>query len=723
MPQRVSPRRCRAAVGCPRRAPMTIRLPRASLAVAVVAATAGGCAAPALAAPAPHRGRTVIIARVSGTVRISQPHRHPVTVHRPIALRSGGTLFTTGGVAAVTVSSLRGEKTAQVSHGDSRVTQRADGETTFTLAGLACSSDAISNSRRSPTDTLWVHDHHGPFISRGGYASGAARGTEWTTTDTCDSTTIHVRLGKVLVTDFVRSRHVLVSAGHSYTARSGVNRALSWSAPQPIGNGGALTSISCPTTSFCAAVNANADVLTTTDPAGGPDAWKTTPVGTSSLGFDAISCPTTTLCVASEAGTGNVYVSTDPSGGTWSVTNLVSPDGDGLAGVTCPTTTLCVAADIDGDVLTTTDPASGNWSTDPVYPVGSFDTVACAGAGLCIAVGSGLSTSTNPAGGTGAWQTTTSLGAGSATCPTTSLCLLGDGTDDIYASTDPSGGPSTYHEQQTVDSHSVFATITSIACPSAGDCLAVDDAGDVISTNDPTAGPWTTAQPDSTGSLNAIACPSTMLCVAVDGAGNAIVGTPAGRSTSGTDVIARAPHTPLRATATAATTRVVVMAGFTVGGMPTMRITQTVRGSCFSTSDAALRDDAYRCTSGNELFDPCLAPPASVRAGHVVVCPTDPFRHTGIEIRLTRALPRNHGPAPSERGIPFALRLTNGCEAMLDTGATAVIGRERANYYCARTHQALWGAPSRRGRLWTIWSASPNAKRLSRRVSIAEAWF
>jgi hypothetical protein len=78
---------------------------------------------------------------------------------------------------------------------------------------------------------------------------------------------------------------------------------------------------------------------------------------------------------------------------------------------------------------------------------------------------------------------------------------------------------------------------------------------------------------------------------------------------------------------------------------------------------------------------------------------------------------------PSDRGIPFAIRTTSGCEAMLETGATAVIGRERANYYCARTHQALWGAPSRRGRVWTIWSAPPDAKRLSRRVSIAEAWF
>lgn len=541
-----------------------------------------------------------------------------------------------------------------------------------------------------------------------------------------------MRLGKVLVTDFVKHLHVLVSAGHSYTAhKPGTTPrpvpSLSWTAPQPIGNGGSLNSISCPTTSFCAAVDSNADVLTTTDPAGGASTWSSTLVGTSSLGFTAISCPAANLCVASEQGTGDVWVSTDPTGGVgaWTATNVVTVDGGGLADVTCPSTTLCVGADGGGDDYTTTDPTTGNWSIDPVDPGGTLDSVSCAGTGLCVAVGSALSTSTNPAGGTGAWRTTTSLGGASAGCATTSLCLLGDGTDDIYDSTDPNGGPSTYHEQNTVDSHSVFATITGLVCPSATDCLAVDSAGDVVSTDAPTSGPWRTAQADPTGFLNSISCPSTTLCVAVDGGGNEIVGTATraateGADVSGADVIGREP----RATAATASTRVVVMAGFTVGGVPAIRITHTVRGSCFSTSDAALRDDAYRCMSGNELFDPCLAPPSSVRApNEVVVCPTDPFRNTGIEIRLTKRLPRNQEPAASDRGVPFAIRLTNGCEAMLDTDATAAIGRTRANYDCARSHQWLWGAPSRRGRVWMIWSAPLNAKHLTRRVSIAEAWF
>jgi hypothetical protein len=435
-----------------------------------------------------------------------------------------------------------------------------------------------------------------------------------------------------------------------------------------------------------------------------------------------ISCPSAALCVASDIN-GNIYASTDPTGGTsaWSPTAVVNPDGDAIQSLTCPSASLCVGGDLAGNVIASTNPAGGAWSVSAVStnPVGA---VACAGTGLCIAGGNGLSVSTAPAGGSTAWRTTSAFTADETACPTTRLCLLqgiGPEGSGFFASTSPTGGPSTYH----LIGDPTDGNGGGLACPSTTDCITVDDNGDASVTTDPTAGHWTSKQIDSTGFLNAIACPTTGFCVAVDNGGNALVGTPAVGSAGNADVLAGQTRTIRRAVATSASTRVVVMAGFTVGGVPTMRITHTVRGSCFSTSDAALRDDAYRCMSGNELFDPCLAPPPSVRAGRVVVCPTDPFRNTGIEIRLTRRLPRNTGPAPSDRGVPFAIRLMNGCEATLDTGATAAIGRARANYYCPRSHEWLWGVPSRHGRMWTIYSAPLNAKRLTRRVSIAEAWF
>jgi hypothetical protein len=45
------------------------------------------------------------------------------------------------------------------------------------------------------------------------------RGTEWFVGDTCTTTTVRVRHGRVDVYDIVRRRHVFVTTGHRYVAR------------------------------------------------------------------------------------------------------------------------------------------------------------------------------------------------------------------------------------------------------------------------------------------------------------------------------------------------------------------------------------------------------------------------------------------------------------------------------------------------------------------------
>jgi hypothetical protein len=75
-----------------------------------------------------------------------------------------------------------------------------------------------------------------------------------------------------------------------------------WSAPVAVGpSGTALTGVSCPTTTYCVAV----------DKAGGIDQWH---AGTwlhsdvdSALAFTGVSCPGPTLCVAVDHA-GNVVV-------------------------------------------------------------------------------------------------------------------------------------------------------------------------------------------------------------------------------------------------------------------------------------------------------------------------------------------------------------------------------------------------------------------------------
>ena len=62
-------------------------------------------------------------------------------------------------------------------------------------------------------------------------------------------------------------------------------------------NGDDLDDISCPTVSFCAAVDAVGDVVTTTDPTGPTSAWHVAKL--QSNGLWGISCPTSSFCVAS----------------------------------------------------------------------------------------------------------------------------------------------------------------------------------------------------------------------------------------------------------------------------------------------------------------------------------------------------------------------------------------------------------------------------------------
>ena len=60
---------------------------------------------------------------------------------------------------------------------------------------------------------------HGQFTTRGHYATAADEGTGWRTADRCDGTLIAVSAGKVIVTDRVRHRTVVVTAGHHYLAQ------------------------------------------------------------------------------------------------------------------------------------------------------------------------------------------------------------------------------------------------------------------------------------------------------------------------------------------------------------------------------------------------------------------------------------------------------------------------------------------------------------------------
>jgi len=309
---------------------------------------------------------------------------------------------------------------------------------------------------------------------------------------------------------------------------------LQWGTPTPAddqapyGVPGALSGISCPSSTLCAAVDDSGDLVTSTDPTGGSADWTDVAVG-SAPQYYGVSCPTATLCVAVD-GAGDVVTSTDPTGGagSWTVTSVDADEH--LLDVSCPTATLCVAGDSDGHVLTSTDPAGGaaSWSTTEVDATNGITGISCPSAALCVAtdgVGTVL-TSTDPTGGSASWSPGDVDGTDAlsgVSCPTATLCVAVDTVGDVVASTDPAGGAADW----TVVDADGTAGLVAVSCPTTSLCTATDALGAVVTSTDPTGGAddWTVADVDGTRDLPAVSCPSASLCVAADQGGNVITST------------------------------------------------------------------------------------------------------------------------------------------------------------------------------------------------------
>ena len=76
---------------------------------------------------------------------------------------------------------------------------------------------------------------------------------------------------------------------------------------------GGILSVSCPSARLCIAVDTGGHAFVSTDPTGGRSAWKWVTVPGASSGFGAVSCPEVKLCVA--IAQDNVLTTTDPTGG------------------------------------------------------------------------------------------------------------------------------------------------------------------------------------------------------------------------------------------------------------------------------------------------------------------------------------------------------------------------------------------------------------------------
>jgi hypothetical protein len=158
----------------------------------------------------------------------------------------------------------------------------------------------------------------------------------------------------------------------------------------------------------------------------------------------------------------------------------------------------------------------------------------------------------------------------------------------------------------------------------------------------------------------------------------------------------------------------------------------TIPGSCWTSSIATNRPDAYRCTSGNEIFDPCFG--SDKRS--VVVCDPNPaLGKPGFALHLTKPLPTST-PLPGPV-TPWMVALTDGYICTPFTGTRATIEKQVIAYGCVKRGAAprttgpyigLVGGTMTHGPVWRVEKAvyvpgpMGEATGTIARVPIAAVW-
>jgi hypothetical protein len=228
-----------------------------------------------------------------------------------------------------------------------------------------------------------------------------------------------------------------------------------------------------------------------------------------------------------------------------------------ISHLSCPTRSFCGATGGGASVITTASANRRGFWRRTNLPMYTTDSIACPGARLCVAVGSGglISASTHPLRGRKSWsavyadskQLSCNGGAtqpnscqaeiNDVACPSVHLCIAVDDGGDILVSTDPMGGASAWTVRNVLAAPpdpgiGLFGHIT---CPSASLCAAVEEnhagrsgADEVAISTDPASRTaiWnTTSLPSGDSQVRSISCASAALCALVEDNGNVLTTT------------------------------------------------------------------------------------------------------------------------------------------------------------------------------------------------------
>jgi hypothetical protein len=295
----------------------------------------------------------------------------------------------------------------------------------------------------------------------------------------------------------------LDSAGHVLASRTPAAGAHGWTRTEVTG-APAFRSLACASASECFAADATGDLWAFSEPADGVASPTRQDFGPGE-GVTGVACPSAQICVG-VAGQ-DVLISTDPEDDSWeafqNVANgqdlqclkyMTSPDCSvGLTSVACSSSAHCLALDGEGgalDIDPETSSFSGDEGEDPDLVVNG---PACIAGGPCLiecAVGEGEEGQECPGTGYGATDVCDTLAncytlssdeLGWFACPIESVCFTSDVNGRLLASTNPTGGRSTW---KTViagaNSQTAYRPVQSITCPSRAMCVAVEQNGRLL---------------------------------------------------------------------------------------------------------------------------------------------------------------------------------------------------------------------------------------------------
>jgi hypothetical protein len=219
--------------------------------------------------------------------------------------------------------------------------------------------------------------------------------------------------------------------------------------------------VSCPSASFCVAVDINGHALTYNG-----SSWSA-PVSIDAVGLFSVSCPSSSFCAAVNVINGDAVTY---NGSSWSAPVSIDSSGE-PDGVSCASPSFCVAVDINGlahngRALTYN---GSSWSAPvSIDPSSSLTSVSCVSPSFCVAVDNRANSLTYNGSSWSAPASTGALGSSSVSCPSSSFCaVVGNGGGVTFNGSSWSAPVRLGSSNQ----------LRSVSCVSASFCVAVDNAG------------------------------------------------------------------------------------------------------------------------------------------------------------------------------------------------------------------------------------------------------